>query len=307
MQDRNAVRRRKTLDPKLDIVFQMLFGAEQNRELLISLLNAVLNPPVPIASVTVLSGQPERLAASAKSISLDLRLRLQNGEQVDVEMQSQRHAALRERALYYWARMYADDLQRGNPYTELRRCVVILITNFSELTSQRFHSTFQLHERHGGELLTDHLELHVLELNKLPNALERYDEPNLTLWGKFLSAKADEELEDLAMEHPVLKQAKAALDRLSEDEAARYEAESREMALLTWEAGVAKARREAEQIGHREGRAAGTAEVLLRQLTLKFGPPPANIAERLASASQEDLLRWSDRVLSVDMLEEIFV
>jgi len=45
---------RRTLDPKLDIVFWMLFGAEQNRALLISLLNAVLRPAVPIESVEVL-------------------------------------------------------------------------------------------------------------------------------------------------------------------------------------------------------------------------------------------------------------
>src|SRR5258707_9495564 len=74
MQDHDTVRRRKTLDPKLDMVFQMLFGAEQNRELLISLLNAVLNPKVAIESITVLSGQPERLAVGDKNISLDLRL-----------------------------------------------------------------------------------------------------------------------------------------------------------------------------------------------------------------------------------------
>jgi len=142
----------------------------------------------------------------------------------------------------------------------LRRCVVVLITNFSELASQRFHSVFQVRERHGGERLTDHLELHVLELPKLPSALDRNNEPNLVLWGKFLSAGADEELEKLAMEHPVLKQAKAALDRLSADDIARLQAEHREMALLTFEAGMAAAREEAEQ----KGRSAGAVEVLLR-------------------------------------------
>ncbi|HKY35094.1 MAG TPA: hypothetical protein VJN18_04075 [Polyangiaceae bacterium] len=35
--------KRRTLDPKLDIVFWMLFGVERNRDLLISLLTAVLD------------------------------------------------------------------------------------------------------------------------------------------------------------------------------------------------------------------------------------------------------------------------
>jgi len=299
-------RQRKTLDPKLDIVFWMLFGAEQNRELLISLLNAVLSPAAPIEAVEVLPTQPERLAASDKSISLDVRVRLQGGEQVDVEMQSQRRPALRERALYYWARLFTGQLRRGDPYTALRSCVVVVITDFAELANQRFHSVFQVRERHGGELLTAHLELHLLELPKLPSALDRNDEPNLALWAKFLSAQADEELEKLAMEHPVLKQAKAALDRLSADEVARLQAEHREMALLTFEAGVAAAREEAEQKGRREGRTAGTAEVLLRQLTIKFGSQPASTAERLARAEQADLLRWSERVLTAETLEGVF-
>src|SRR5947207_13012128 len=93
------------LDPKLDIVFWMLFGAEQNRHLLISLLNAVLRPTVPIERADVEHAEPERLAVDDKGIALDVRVRLANGEQIDVEMQTQRHPALRGRALYYWARL----------------------------------------------------------------------------------------------------------------------------------------------------------------------------------------------------------
>jgi len=207
---------------------------------------------------------------------------------------------------------------RAHPYSALRRCVVVLISNFAELTSPRFHSIFQVRERHGGELLTPQLELHLLELPKVPRAVARNDEPNLAIWAKFLSAKADEELEKLAMEHPVLKRAKAALDRLSADEVARLQAEHREMALLTYEAGIAAAREEAEQEGRtagiqegrtagiQEGRTAGTSEVLLRLLTVKFGPQPANVAERLAGASQEELLRWSERLLLAETLERVF-
>jgi len=288
----------------------MLFGAEQNRALLISLLNAVLSPPAPIESVEVLPTQPEKLAIGDKNISLDVRVLLESGEQIDVEMQSQRRPALRERALYYWARLYTGQLQRGDPYTALRRCVVVLITDFSELTSQRFHSVFQVNEQHGWERLTSHLEIHLIELPKLADAEAQNDEQNLALWGKFLSARADEELEQLAMESPVLKQAKAALDRLSADDISRLQAEHREMALLTYEAGIAAAREEAEQKGLQKGRQEGRTEerthLLLRLLTLKFGAQPASTAERLAHASDAELSRWFDRALTVETFEEVF-
>ena len=47
------------LDPKLDIVFWMLFGAEQNRHLLLSLLDAVLQPPAPIEWAEVQHAEPD--------------------------------------------------------------------------------------------------------------------------------------------------------------------------------------------------------------------------------------------------------
>jgi predicted transposase/invertase (TIGR01784 family) len=269
------------------------------------LLNAVLNPPVRIESVEVLPTQPEKLAVGDKNISLDVRVLLENGEQIDVEMQSQRRPALRERTLYYWARLYTGQLERGDPYTALRRCVVVLITDFAELTSLRFHSVFQINEQHGWERLTGHLEIHLVELPKVADA--QNDEQDLTLWGKFLSARADEELEQLAMESPVLKQAKAALDRLSADDVTRMQAQQREMALLSYEAGLAAAREEAEQQGRQEGRIEERTKLLLRLLTLKFGAQPASTAERLAHASDAELSCWFDRALTVETFEEVFV
>src|SRR5258706_6525426 len=265
------------LDPKLDIVFWMLFGAEQNRALLISLLNAILQPPVPIEWAEVEHAQPERLGVDDKSIALDVRVRLANGEQIDVEMQTQRHLALRERALYYWARLYVGQLQRGSAYADLRRCVVIWITNFNELPEPRFHSIFGLLELHDTAPLTDHLELHLLELPKLREALDTNDEPSLVAWGKFLTATADEDLETLAMENPVLKQAKDALDRLSADPESRVRAEQREMALISYELGLSAARRE----GIEQGSLQRAVEVLRRQLTIKFGPLPAGVTARM--------------------------
>jgi predicted transposase/invertase (TIGR01784 family) len=290
------------LDPKLDVVFRMLFGAAQNRHLLLSLLNAVLQPPAPIEWAEVQHAEPERLGVDDKSIALDVRVRLASGEQIDVEMQTQRHPALRERALYYWARLYVGQQQHGSPYTDLRRCAVIWITNFIELAGQRFHSIFGLREAHSAVQLTDQLELHLVELPKLRDALDRNDEPTLLAWGKFLTATADEDLETLAMENPVLKQAKDALDRLSADPDARLRAEQREMALFSHELGLSRAHRD----GVQQGRVQGKAELLQRQLTLKFGSVPADVAGRVASATDEELANWADRVLSATTLESVF-
>jgi predicted transposase/invertase (TIGR01784 family) len=299
------------LDPKLDVVFLRLFGAEQNRDLLIGLLNAVLRPPQPIVSVELLPthGNTLELEVDGKPIALDLRVRLEGGEQIDVEMQTRGHPALRERGLFYWGRLYTGQLQRGTPYPELRRCVVIFITDFVELAGERFHSVFQTRERHGGELLTDHLELHFVELPKLPAlwaAADGSDEPSLTAWCRFLSATEDDELELLAQQDPILKQAKHALEKLSADPEVRLQAEQREMALQMWEADVAKVRREGIEEGREEGRVEGKAAVLLRVLALKFGQLSPQTAQRVRLAPEASLDSWSERLISATALDDVF-
>jgi len=310
--------RRSTLDPKSDIVFWMLFSAERNRGLLLSLLNSVLRPAEPIVSVEVLHAQPDKAAVIDKSIALDLRVRLENGEQVDVEMQTQPRPAQRQRFLYYWSRMYGGQLSRGGDYGKLRPCAVVMITDYQELATPRFHSVFEARERHDAGLLTNHLQLHLVELPKLREALDRNDEPTLLAWAKFLAARTDEDLESLAMENPVLRQAKEALDQLSADPQARILAEMREMARISHvlDVGVARDEGEAEGRvkgeaegrvkGEAEGRAKGQAEMLLRLLELKLGSLPLEIRQRVESGTEHDLQNWSERVLSAQSLDDVF-
>jgi hypothetical protein len=96
------------------------------------------------------------------------------------------------------------------------------------------------------------------------------------------------------MEHPVLKEAKDALERLSADPESRVRAEQREMALISYELGLSMA--------HRQGRVA----VLERLLTTKFGTLPAVITARLSSASDAELATWADRILTAGTLETVF-
>jgi predicted transposase/invertase (TIGR01784 family) len=235
-------------------------------------------------------------------------------------MQSQPRPAARERTLYCWARLNGSQLSRGGQYAALRRCVVVLITDFSELDSSRFHSVFRVQEAHDHSPLTEQLEIHLVELPKLPQA-STIDEPDLVLWAKFLSAHSDQELESLAMNSPVIQQATEALDRLSADPQARALAEQRELALISYQLdlgkvhaqgiaeGEAKGRAEGEAKGRAEGeakgRAEGKAETLRKLLTLKFGQLPEGALRRLGAAKEQDLDRWLERVLTADSLDAV--
>ena len=60
-----------------------------------------------------------------------------------------------------------------------------------------------------------------------------------------------------------------------------------------------------ERIGRREGRQEGEAAVLLRLITLKFGPPSESVRQRVQAADAETLLDWSERVLTAQRLDEV--
>jgi len=66
-----------------------------------------------------------------------------------------------------------------------------------------------------------------------------------------------------------------------------------------------KGREEGRVEGREEGIGQGEARVLLRQLTLKFGPVSESVRSRVESADAETLLRWSEQVLSADRVEDV--
>ena len=61
-----------------------------------------------------------------------------------------------------------------------------------------------------------------------------------------------------------------------------------------------------KQVGWQEGRQAGEALLLLRLLTRRFGPLPADYTARIQAASSGQLEQWSDQVLDARTLAEVF-
>ena len=58
--------------------------------------------------------------------------------------------------------------------------------------------------------------------------------------------------------------------------------------------------------GLEKGMEKGEARMLLRQLRLKFGELPDSVEQQLKDANETALLRWSERVLTAEQLEDVF-
>ncbi|MHA7966056.1 Rpn family recombination-promoting nuclease/putative transposase [Paenibacillus sp. CAU 1782] len=163
------------VDLKADFAFKQMFGQEESRSILLAFLNALLDFEnkgyAKIASVDILNNEIEREHRADKKAVLDLLARTDDGTLIHIELQLIGVPHLASRQLYYWSRIYSKQLEKGRPYADLKRTISILISNADLLPQTvHYHSRFGLHESKQHFLLTDKLEIHVIELQKLLKA-----------------------------------------------------------------------------------------------------------------------------------------
>lgn len=115
------------IDPKVDYAFKHVFGREESKPALISLLEAVLEPPFGhrITDLDLLDPFNHQESPNDKTSVLDIKARDQSGRRFNIEMQMLAYGAFRERALYYWARLHQGQLKKGKDFRILRPTVAI--------------------------------------------------------------------------------------------------------------------------------------------------------------------------------------
>ena len=119
----------KTLSPKLDVVFQALFGEVGNESITKGFLETILERR--IESID-LSRNPilRREFKDEKLGVLDIIAKLDKNEICNIELQIVDKKNIIERILYYWSRLYSRQIKSGEDYKILQKAIVILITDF---------------------------------------------------------------------------------------------------------------------------------------------------------------------------------
>ena len=215
----------ETLNPRLDVVFKLLFAAEQNHELLVALLNAVLRPETPFISVEVINPGIEKDALDQRGVVLDMLVVRGDGTRSNIEMQVQDYEVTQQHILYHWACTYG--VVRGDESDAFNPCLVISFLSCPLLPGERFHSIFRLSNARNDTLLSEDFELHTIELTKLDGMVDAEDE-GLRVWAQFLKATTDEERRLIAEKDPMIEKANKALKDLSQNPNARALAQWRE-------------------------------------------------------------------------------
>jgi len=215
-----------------DIIFKLLMGTENSKEILTDFLLAVLNlSPDEYTEITIQNPFLLQEYKGDKLGILDVKLKLRTGKVLNIEVQVDPMPFMESRILFYVSKLITEQIGESDQYDKIKRVISIIITGYQLIKqSGKYHHQFGLYDIINGVLLTDALEIHTLEIPKARQVNEDAERVDLLDWMKFFDAKTEEELTMLAQKSPAMKRATLRLLELSADEKARqlYEARLKE-------------------------------------------------------------------------------
>ena len=224
--------KKKSLSPKLDVVFQALFGEVGSEKITTSLLKAILKQNIEEID---LNQNPilRREFKDDKLGILDILAKINGTDNCNIELQIVDRANIIERMLYYWGRLYTRGIQAGEDYAELVRTVVVLITEFDVLPEENLeiHTNWKIiEEKHRKTILTDKFEFHIIIMSKIEEA--NLEDKELLDWLYFLDNPESEKVKNIMKTNKELKEAGEKLNKISQDEKLRKIAELRQKAIM---------------------------------------------------------------------------
>lgn len=244
------------MNPKNDYVFKRIFGHIGNEDITASLISSIVKKQitnVKLDNNTIL----EKDLFDDKVGILDIRAKIDNKINCNIEMQLVDKKNIEKRILFYWSKMYSSSIKTGEDYNDLERTIVILISDY-ELDSlkkiPKYQTKWQIREEEYHQIiLTDVMELYIIETSKFLKHSEKNDKEK-NLWLKFI-----ENPEVVKMsKNAEIQKAKKELEKISNDEHERYLAELREKYIMDQKA--------TEDAGYDKGKKAGIIEMAKEML-----------------------------------------
>jgi len=269
------------IDPRVDIAFKKIFGVEENEDLLISLINSIVGPEDQVQEIILLNPYNLQSHKNDKLSILDIKAKGKDGKRFNIEIQITDEGNYDKRGLYYWAKVYTDQLQRSAKdvengikptYGMLSKTIGIHILNFNCVPeAQKYHNVFHVTEKESGLRFFTDFELHTIELDRfLQKASESLGDivtsirTSLDRWAAFLTRHnlLDRNPLPPELDDPALKKAMHVLDVMNFTASEREDYENH----LKWLMLQASALEKKFLEGKAEGRAEEAREIAQKML-----------------------------------------
>ena len=254
MKNKFNTKQIKYFNPLNDYFIRYLFTDKGSSEtILLDFINSIMiNANMKtFRSVEILTPFNLKKNKNLKETIVDVKCITQNGSVVIIEIQLQGNSRFPERILYYWAANYSKLLKHGERYDELTPVISINLLNFNLDKTKNIHSCYMLYEMNNKKLLTDHLQIHIIELKKFKkNALSK----DLNYWLKiFTSKNLEVSMSEIVKEKPIMEEVQKKYNNFVKSRLMMMEYEKKEAYLYGNQIMLDEERKLGKEEGIKEG------------------------------------------------------
>ena len=189
-----------------------------------------------------------------KETIVDVKCITKNGTVVIIEVQLSGNSRFPERILYYWASNYSKLLKKGEQYDDLTPVISINLLNFNlSKKNENVHSCYMIYDTKSKRLLTDHLQIHMIELKKFKFKDDNLPK-DLNYWlGFFTTNNMEAYMSEIVKEKPIMEEAHKRYNNFIRSRLMMREYEKKEI----YQYGNQIMLKEERRIGRREGKLKG--------------------------------------------------
>ena len=200
-----------------------------------------------------------------KETIVDVKCITKNGTVVIIEVQLSGNSRFPERILYYWAYNYSKLLKKGEEYEDLTPVISINLLNFNLSKKNNaksgqmpnVHSCYMIYDTKNARLLTDHLQIHTIELKKFKfkdNNLPK----DLKCWlGFFTNKDMEAYMSEIVKEKPIMEEAHKRYNNFIRSRLMMSEYEKKELYQYDKQITLEEKRREGIKEGMKKGKLEG--------------------------------------------------
>ena len=244
----------KNINVLNDYFVRYLFSSKDSNLILLDFINSTMldSGMKTFRSVEILTPFNYKENYEDKETITDVKCITQNGTVVIIEIQLQGNSRFPERILYYWASNYSKLLKHGEKYDALTPVISINLLDFNLDDYDNIHSCYMIYDTNNKRLLTDHLQIHIIELKKFKYNLLK---PDLNCWLKFFTMKDNKEaiMSELVKEKPIMEEVQKRYNNFIKDRLMMNEYDKRQAYLYGNQIMLEEERRLGKEEGIKEG------------------------------------------------------
>jgi len=206
------------INPKIDLVFKKIFGTDENKDLLKSLINSVLPENQKITTITIKNPYNEIDFVGDRLSVVDIKATDDKDHWYNIEIQIREQSFFGRRSLFYWSELYGGQLFETDSFDKLNKTISINLLDFSYFPDARYVRRYCLKDFDTNETYPemDYIDMYYIELKKFDGELEHIKN-TLDRWITFLNKAGELEKENLPKElaEPEIRKAMETLEHIN--------------------------------------------------------------------------------------------